>query len=237
MENNAIVKLFTRHGAQLTIALPLDTALTAAHAANLLASVDALLAAGLTVEAPGTQPGEQVEEIGYVVRGAKVGDDGKETPFIDLYSPHDAVKFRIVTVYLNTPEDVAAFEQACGLKLDSLTVYDGEGHIERGKDARKDAKYVKRLSVPTKAVIVDNPAYREGEKKPKRKFARWHAAAPAPAPANVTDIAAARERLAPPPPAPRRQRTYQRRRTLGGVGLQGTPERVAGVATGSRERG
>src|SRR5688572_26104246 len=88
-------------------------------------SVQAALAAGFTVNAPGLEAGEKREEVGYVLRREKENQDKSVTPIIDLYSPHDAVKFKILSVYLNKDEDVSAFEAASGVRLDKLKNFPG----------------------------------------------------------------------------------------------------------------
>lgn len=136
---------------------------------------------GLAAANAPKEEGEQAEDIGHVVRRVKGNDDGSETPVIDLYP--ERAKFRILGVYLNTPQDVAAFEAAAGLRLADLPLYEGDNSIERGKGPKTD-KYVVSLSRPARVAIKPNPRYEGPEDKthPKRLFVRWlPAGAPEPA--------------------------------------------------------
>lgn len=166
------VKLFHPSSAQVTIPLFLDKPILVAEAQALMASVTSLLQAGFSVDAPGLEDGEHEEEMGFVVRRAKVNADESETPVVDLY-PVNA-NFRRVAKYLNEEADVREFETACGLSLASLPLYEGDNTIERGKNPKME-KYVVALKRPVKVVWKYNPRY-EGEndkKNPKRLFVRW----------------------------------------------------------------
>ena len=156
----------------MTIPLPLEKSLTAEQAKAMLDSVSTLLTAGFLVNAPGLEDGEKVETIVGVVRRAKTNDDGGETPVIDLYP--DRANFRILGIYLNTEADVQAFQNATGVKLSELPLYEGDNAIERGKGAKTD-KYVIALKQPVKVVFKANPKWEgdEDKKHPKRVFVRW----------------------------------------------------------------
>ena len=173
------VKLFHPSTAQVTIPLALDKPILVAEAQALMASVTSLLQAGFSVEVPGLEDGEREEEIGFIVRRAKVNANESETPVVDLY-PVNA-NFRRVAKYLNEEADVREFEAACSLSLQSLPLYEGDNTIERGKNPKLD-KYVVALKRPVKIVWKFNPRY-EGEndkKNPKRLFVRWANSVPAP---------------------------------------------------------
>jgi hypothetical protein len=166
------VKLFHPSSAQVTIPLHLDKPILVAEAQALMESVTSLLQAGFSVDAPGLEDGEHVEEIGFVVRRSKANTDGTETPVVDLYPARG--NFRLLARYLNTDADVQAFESACGLRLASLPLYEGDNSIERGKNSKMD-KYVVALKRPVRMVWKLNPKY-EGEndkKNSKRTFVRW----------------------------------------------------------------
>jgi len=166
------VKLFHPSSAQVTIPLFLDKPILVAEAQALMASITSLLQAGFSVDIPGLEDGEHEEEMGFVVRRAKVNTDETETPVVDLY-PVNA-NFRRVAKYLNEATDVREFEVACGLSLASLPLYEGDNTIERGKNPKME-KYVVALKRPVKVVWKLNPRY-EGEndkKNPKRLFVRW----------------------------------------------------------------
>ena len=171
------VKLFHPSSAQVTIPLRLDKPILVAEAQALMASVTSLLQAGFSVDAPGLEDGEHVEEIGFAVRRSKVNSDETETPVVDLYPARG--NFRLLAKYLNAEADVREFESACGVTLVTLPLYEGDNSIERGKNPKMD-KYVIALKHPVKVVWKLNPKY-EGEndkKNSKRVFVRWGSVVP-----------------------------------------------------------
>ena len=171
------VKLFHPSSAQVTIPLRLDKPILVAEAQALMASVTSLLQAGFSVDAPGLEDGEHVEEIGFAVRRSKVNPDETETPVVDLYPARG--NFRLLAKYLNAEADVREFESACGVTLATLPLYEGDNSIERGKNPKMD-KYVIALKHPVKVVWKLNPKY-EGEndkKNSKRVFVRWGSVVP-----------------------------------------------------------
>jgi hypothetical protein len=142
--------------------------------AEALAFSNKVIADGLLLNEPGLEPGEIKEHVGYVARRQKKNDDGTTTPVLDLYSPHEAMKFKYLSVYLNTPDDVTAFEVASGLKVNGLPLVAGKASLERG-DEETD-KFIIRVVNPSLFVIMKpNPRYDENsdEKRPKRLFVRW----------------------------------------------------------------
>jgi hypothetical protein len=171
------VMLFHPKGPRVSLPVKFDTA------AGMLATVTSYLDAGWLVREPGLGAGEKREEIGYVVRRTKYNEDGSKTPVIDLYPANDALSFATLSLYLNTPANLAEFEAASGIRVASLKEYDGENKIERGKNPRSDS-YVTRAPKPFGVVWQDNPFYNAEEAKtckdsgkpyikPKRKFVRW----------------------------------------------------------------
>jgi len=175
MENETVcgwAKVYHPSGLQVTIPLPLEAPLTPASAKAMLDSVSTLLTTGFLVNAPGLEDGEKFEMISAVVRRAKANDDDSETPVIDLYP--DRANFRILGIYLNTEQDIQAFEKATGVQLSDLPLYEGDNAIERGKGAKTD-KYVIALKHPGKLVFKANPKWEgdEDKKHPKRLFVRW----------------------------------------------------------------
>jgi len=175
MENTTVcgwAKVYHPSGLQVTLPLPLEASLTPESAKAMMDSVSTLLTTGFLVNAPGLDEGEKVETISAVVRRAKVNKDESETPVIDLYP--DRANFRILGIYLNTEQDIQAFEKATGMKLSDLPLYDGDNSIERGKGPKTD-KYVIALKQPVKVVFKANPKW-EGEEDmnhQKRVFVRW----------------------------------------------------------------
>jgi hypothetical protein len=138
-----------------------------------------LAAAGLSVREPGLNEGEQRETITYVVRRSHM-DGERETPMLDLYP--EKLEYRFMSVYLNTPEDVAIFEQVSGMKLMDIPYCNFTSPLQRGKDGRNDAAYLRAMPKPTGVIFKMNPAYEEGGKKAKRLFVRWADAATPPPP-------------------------------------------------------
>ncbi len=168
----AWVKLFHPSSAQVTIPLSLDKPILVAKAQALMASITSLLEVGFSVDAPGLEDGEQIEEIGFVVRRSKANTDGTETPVVDIYPSHG--NFRLLGKYLNNEADIQTFEAACGVRLNSLHLYEGDNSIERGKGLKMD-KYVVALKHPVKVIWKLNPRYEGGnnKKNSKRLFVRW----------------------------------------------------------------
>ncbi len=168
-------KLWHPKGVQATLPLPCDPK----------AAFDAVgqyLEVGWLLQAPGLEEGELKEEVGYVLRGS-IEHDGQTTTTLLLYSTNDAMSFSFLKVYLNKPEDVAAFEYACNIKLAALPEYDGADKPERGKSAKTD-RYIVKLARPTTVILKNNPRWIEADQKaavakgdiykvPKRVFIRW----------------------------------------------------------------
>jgi hypothetical protein len=152
--NNGWVKLFTATGAQVTLAVPMDgSVLPFESAAAALKSVENLLAAGWLVEAPGLEEGEQKQEVVSVLR--REGKDG--TPIVAFYLAHPKTVKKFLHSYLNTEDDVRAFEAATGLRLESLPCWPGERDID--KDAREAGKYIVPLPRPINLVWEINPKW------------------------------------------------------------------------------
>jgi len=129
--------------------------LSAEQAVEMLASVSAYLDAGFLVSAPGLEDGELVEEISAVARR----EAKDETAIIDFYSSNTKLLKKFMHAYLNNEQDLAAFEAATGLKVDSLAVYDGALAIAR--DDNKAGKYVVNLPRPIKIIWKLSPKWEE----------------------------------------------------------------------------
>ncbi len=170
------VKLYHPSSAQITIPLALDSEISSDQAQVLMRSVTNLINSGFTVFAPGLEDGEQLDEIGFIVRKEKENEaDEPPTPVLDLYPAKG--NYRLLHVYLNNADDIALFEKVTGLKLGKMPIYEGDNAIERGKATKTD-KYVVALKKPVKIVWKFNPRYDPEEKdvtkkKPRRLFVRW----------------------------------------------------------------
>ena len=167
---------YLKNGMKVSFTFPIRNEMEACKQA--LEITNKLIADCFMIHEPGLEAGEESEMIGRVSRRAKKNNDGTISPIIDLFGVHDALKFKIVSMYLDTPEDIAAFESACGVKLASLPLNPTKAAVERD-----DENFVVVLPQPAKAILKANPDYREDidDKKPKRKFVRWEFATPAPA--------------------------------------------------------
>lgn len=172
---NGWVKLYHPCGVQVTLPIPVQTAITPEMASAMLASVSSLVSAGWLPNPASLEDGEQEHEIGAVLRCVQFNDDESETPVIDLYPANDRLKYKLLRVYLNTAEDIKAFEKSCGVKLADLPLYESNTGIKRGENARLDQKYIVPLQHPVKVVSKANPLW-EGEddkKHLKRLLTRW----------------------------------------------------------------
>lgn len=141
----------------------------------------AMTEGGLAVREQGVEAGEQTREIRALLRRKHVNKEtGAITPVIDAYSG----KFRWLMLYLNTPEDEAAFEKATGMKYQDMPFSLAEIKEYNPRDP-DHARVMIELPAPITMVYRDNPAYDANEtdiskKKPARLFVRWLTAAPAP---------------------------------------------------------
>ena len=175
MDNGSWTKLFHPRGPQVTIALGADIK-------TLLADIDFLLSQGFLVDAPGVEPGQDIEEVAYVVRGEHESE-GQTTPFVLLYSGHDQMKWSFLKVYFNDNKQIADFESASGMKLMSVPQYIGQDKPERGKSKAID-KFIVPAPRPFKVVLKQNPKWKQEDADaakaknamysvPKRIFIRW----------------------------------------------------------------
>lgn len=171
MESNTFsFALYTPDGVRITFVNEF------ASYAEVIAETRAALAAGFTVREAGIEAGEHTESISAVMRREWIGKDDKQKRVVDLYGENPALKFKMFTVYMDTAEDVAAFEAATGLRYDSLSIYTNKTAAER--DDRNTAQLIRTLATAVKVV------YRmvERDEKEVKEFVRWHSAAPAPQP-------------------------------------------------------
>lgn len=186
-EKYAFVRVFhPRASLQVSVPIPIAAGLSIDDASRLLASVDNLLMAGWLTMAPGLEAGEEKEDIGYVCR-LDHETDGKTTPTVLLYSVNDQLTYSFLRRYMNTPEDVAAFEYASGMKYDSLPPYPGNDHPQRGVSPKTD-RFIIKAPKPFGMVWKHNPRYKDAPagqdtrslaEKRKRDFFRWSTQIPA----------------------------------------------------------
>lgn len=162
--NSGWVKLYHPSGAQVTLPVKEGTP------AEMFAFVNELIGTGFAVEQPGMEEGEHKEAASGLVRRVKFNEDGTNTPIIDLYVGD--YQYKTLTTYLNRLVDIEEFEQATGLVLADLPVYEGQGSIQLGVNKQLDDKYLVKTSV--QFVWKQNPRWTEGSKTvAKRMFVRW----------------------------------------------------------------
>lgn len=171
------------NGMRVFFEVPFTDAATAYDTA--LQFTNMLLSRGLLINAPGLEDGEQKEQASCFIRSLKTNDDGTETNVIHLYPMNAGAQYKFLTVYLDTADDIAAFEQAAGVTLASVPQWLADAPPQ--KDSATAKKYFVHPPKPLVAIHKANPRYEEGNKKPKRLFVRWdvtqqHMDAPAPMP-------------------------------------------------------
>ncbi len=157
-QSYALTHLYHPSGAKVDIPITAE-GISPAEATNLIVSVSSLLAAGFTVEMPGINDGELVEEAAFVSR--RTGND--DTPIIAFYKAHPKMEKKFIHQYLDTAEQIAEFEAATGLRFASLPVFDGDKDIT--KDHKNAAKYIVALSRPVKLVFTSQTAGSAGTRK------------------------------------------------------------------------
>jgi hypothetical protein len=191
----AWMKLFHRSGLDVRLPIPVDGCpVSLTTFAAVLQSVDNAIAAGWMTQAPGLEAGENRDKIAWVSRCLVPSRNGGECSRIFLYLDNDACTYKHVAEYLNTPDDVAAFEYASGLKLEQIPVWPTKAapkRLEKGT-----AQYIIQAPRPFEVIWKLNPDYQEGvqgQKEEKRLFVRW---------ANSKPPAVSSEPAKPPPDFP-----------------------------------
>jgi hypothetical protein len=157
------VKLFSPEGALVTIPIDLASVITPEQANNILYSVRNLCVVGFSVIEKGLEEGELTLTAASVARRTA----GDQTPIIDFFDPHPKVEKKTLHTYLNSPEEIEAFENASGLKLSAIPEWEGE--IAIAKTHAKAGKYIIKMHQPVKIV------YRISQ-----KWLEWNAADPKP---------------------------------------------------------
>lgn len=184
------VKAF--HSSGLLVTLPVPVHGEHYDYASAFANVSAALAAGFTAALPGMEPGEEKEEIGWVLKRTKTNNDKSESPIIDLYSTHDKVTFKVFSKYLDSAEEIAAFEAASGLRVSALQNFPGTAAPQRGANKQSDA-FILKVPKPFSVVMEPNPKFNDADADaaraankaypvPKKRFVRWDKPAGAQAP-------------------------------------------------------
>lgn len=164
--NTVSFSVYDPNGIRVTFVLPLD------DIASVQPTIARVLAGGFTANVAGAAPGETVEEVGFVSRREK--SDG--TPVLDLFSPNEMLAHRVFAHYLDTPEMIADFENATGLKLDEIPVWIAEQPIKKTSNTWK--QYGVQTRRVARIALKDNPKHDPNEtdvskKKPKHLFSQW----------------------------------------------------------------
>lgn len=144
------------------------------------AITDKLIADGFTTNEPGLEEGEIKEKVGSIVRRKKKNSDNTITPIVDLYPTSDKAVYKFLSVYLNTPEEVKAFEDASGVMVGAGKNWPGDAAPSKENEDAKE--YFVKPRVDFMVVHKANPLYEEGNMKPKRLFVRWEVANAQPPP-------------------------------------------------------
>jgi hypothetical protein len=172
-------RLWHPRGVQVTLPLSPDPANGFAAALN---QVSAALDAGWLAQAPGLEEGEQKDMVSGIARGIHE-KEGRCTPYVLLYSASAHLIHPILKCYLDTKDQIEAFEYAAKFKLDKIPLYDGTD-----KPARDNSQRAKRNIVTLQrhfgVVFKPNPKYDEAAraavvargdiyKVAKDVFVRW----------------------------------------------------------------
>lgn len=154
-ESNTIwAKAYTPAGVQvgITIAIENGQLKPAIELDNMIAN------AGYLVTPPGVEQGEDIEIMSHVSRRMHTSKkDGTVTPVIAFYHENTALNWKYDHMYMNTPEQIAAFEQVTGLTLLNIPEWEASSFLDRS-----DAKASKYIVTTTKPIKV---AVREGTYK------------------------------------------------------------------------
>jgi len=142
----ALTHLYHPSGAKVDIPIDLADGIDTHNAGKLLLSVQNLLDAGFAVNMPGLDDGELVDEVTAVARRAS----GDGVSIVAFYKAHPKLVKKFIHEYLDTPEQIADFESATGLKLKALPLFVGDKDIT--KDNPDAGKYIVPLARPVKVV-------------------------------------------------------------------------------------
>lgn len=175
---------YLKNGMKVSFTFPIRNEMEATRQA--LEITNKLLADGFLMTEPGLEAGESSYTVTHVARRTQRNKkDNSTSPIIDIY--HDDLSYSSLKTWLNTAEEIAAFQNATGLKLELLQSFPGTAAIKRGESPEADG-YVVKLAHPAKVIWKANPEYIEGSTtEAKRIFVRWEAAnvTPAPQPAET----------------------------------------------------
>jgi hypothetical protein len=169
--NTVHMQLYTPNGVRLNFVIGIQDG-KLAETLPALADIENMIAeAGYLVTQPGLEPGEDAIEIGYVCRYIKFDEkNNREVSHVAFYATHDGLVNRWVHHYMDTPEDIAAFEDATGLVMDKIPAWGGETHpAKNSAKAIKDGAIV-RLAKP---IRIARETYTNKDGEPRHKLKRY----------------------------------------------------------------
>lgn len=184
--NTFWVRGYTADGFQVSVTLAVDPKNLAQWITD---AMSAIRAGGIQPREQGTEPGELTDTLFAVIRRSKLNEDGSETPVVDFYNEH--FEFKVLHVYLNTKDDVQAFEDATGLALGSIPYCDRDAALSRSN--RAYSQYAVSAKTRAQFVYRKNPKWDDSKtpaenKTHKHLFVRWlNTGAPAPVPAPAAE--------------------------------------------------
>lgn len=128
--------------------------------------------AGLTPNPIPPGEGEKTETVHYILISLSENERGTSYK-VFLYT--ERFKHKFLHIYLNNDGQVNTFEQAFGMDISTLPIYDGDAALERGKNPQKDTRYIVPCIQPVQVVYKPNPLYEgeEDKKHAKYVFVRW----------------------------------------------------------------
>lgn len=221
------VKLFhpLAGGIQVTLPLPVSPE----KAKEIFGSLSHYLQAGFMANQAGLEDGETREPVTCIARRQKKNNDDTISPIIDVYTSNG--NFRTISIYLDKTDDIDEYFRAVQVPLKSISLFDGDSPIERGKNPDRDKKYIVPVS-GLEVVYKRNPKWEgdEDKKHPKRLFVRWERKEPAPkapesAATTIQPELQANNQTPPPPPPPTGQ-TMTIRKYLDGSPVSQKPAEV-----------
>lgn len=163
--NTIWTKAYTPAGFQVGITIGFE-------AGNLPLAVDIdrrLQEAGYLLTLPGLEAGETAEPILYVCRYDHVDKkSGELIPHIAFYSQEDHLTKRWLHIYLDTQEQIEAFETATGVKVATMPIWNADTHPERNNPKAKSC--IVRLAKP---IRVARETYTNKEGETRHKFKRY----------------------------------------------------------------
>lgn len=144
-------------------------------------AIDRMLSdAGISPRETEPEAGEKSEQVDYIVRSSSENKRGES---IVLYLYTERFTKRFLKVYINNPEEKAAFEQLSGLTLASVPYYSSEDQpFDRNEAPNKAKQFLVKLPRTVRAYFKPNPQYNPDEpdikkRKPKNLFTHWGAGA------------------------------------------------------------